>query len=277
MVTRLRQLRRVLAGGGLSILLAVAAPAVARATDLHGDDENDRYVGTGGLLLPSSGADGTRATVAECLGCEWRLASPCLTSDAGNPFSGTPICLSVVRGCPDSAQLLRAWFRPAASDWREIGIVCIGDGGPVTVVDLGSDVREHLVRSVPRVLLAVQPNRGVVTQLPVLFDSGQLARGLRDSFVLAGASVGLVATPSWRWEFGDGARLATTDPGGAYPHDAVAHPYRGAGSYQVRLTTTWIAEFTVDGMGPFPVAESVSQVASVMVRVGEGRAVLAER
>ena len=260
-----------------SLMWLVVTAAGAPAADVHGDDEADQYVGSGGLILPGTVATSTRSEVASCLGCGWRLTSPCVESDAGNPFSGTPICLSVVRGCPDMAELLRAWFRPAGGSWREIGLVCIGEHGPVTIVGLEPAVRDRLVRQVPGQRATFQPRAGVVTQLPVVFDSGQPPGGLRAAFDLMGESVVLEATPSWRWEFGDGAARSTTVPGGPYPNMDVAHIYRVSRGYLVRMVTTWAATFTVDGMGPFPVTEPVRQTAELVLSVGEGRAVLAGR
>jgi hypothetical protein len=117
----------------------------------------------------------------------------------------------------------------------------------------------------------------VVTQLPVVFDSGQSGGAIRETFGLTGEQIVLEAVPSWRWEFGDGAALVTDDPGGAYPDMAVAHVYRAAGDYRVSIETRWTAQFTVDGLGPFPVADPVRQTATLRVSIGEGRAVLATR
>lgn len=248
-----------------------------RAADVHGDDESDRYVGSGGLVLPSSVGDRTRTEVAGCLGCEWRLSSPCATPVDGNPFSGQPTCLSVVRGCPAMAELLRAWFRPASGPWREIGLVCIGPGGPVTVVVVGLEVRERMARAVPPPLPGAQPERGVVAQLPVIFDSGQPADGLHVAWLIGGHPVTLDAAARWRWEFGDGSVLTTADPGGRFPHSSVAHAYRAAGRFTVHVQVTWSARYTVAGLGPFDVPEPVVQSATLGVTVGEGRAVLAVR
>lgn len=258
------------------VWLAIVAPG-AHAADVHGDDEADRYVGTGGLILPRTVSTSTRAEVASCPDCQWRLTSPCVESDAGNPFSGTSTCLSVVRGCADMAELLRGWFRPPDGPWREIGLVCIREGGPVTVVGLQPRVHDRLLRMLPPPEVVFQPDAGAVAQLPVVFDSGQSAAGLSATVDLVGESVSLHATPVWRWDFGDGAAQSTTDHGGRYPHLDVSHVYRASRSYRVRMVTTWAAQFTVDGLGPFPVTEPVHQTAQVTVTVGEGRAVLAPR
>jgi len=251
-----------------------APPPAASAADIHGDDDADRYIGTGGLILPGSMGQSTRQEVAGCAGCQWRLSSPCVASDAGNPFSGTPTCLSVVRGCPQTGEHLRAWFRPQGGAWRDLGMVCIGEGGPTTVTGVTADVREWMERRLPSLRPRLQPSRGIVTQIPVIFDSGQPGSGIDADVMIGGATVHLAATARWSWLFGDGSRLTTTDPGGRYPDSGVRHAYRRSGPHIVDVITTWSAGFTVDGLGPFEVPEPVTQTASATVDVGEGRALL---
>ena len=83
-----------------------------------------------------------------------------------------------------------------------------------------------------------------------------------------------MARPTWVWRFGDGTSTRTGDPGGRFPRSGVAHAYRAAGRYAVHVRTEWSASFTVDGLGPFPVIEPVSQEQHVSIEVGEGRALL---
>ena len=251
-------------------------PAVAadRTADVHGDDERDRYVGTGGLILPGSVDVASRRAVAGCTDCRWRLTTPCLVSALGHAFDGESPCTSVVRGCPGDRQLLRAWLLEPGRPWRDVALVCIGDPGPVTVQQVGRAAVDGFVQGMPPQRPTFQPSRGVVAQVPVVFASGQPAGRQSHSFAVLGTEVELDATPSWMWEFGDGASMATGDPGGAHPHDAVAHPYRRAGEYAVTVVTRWTAIFTVDGLGPFPVSEAVSQRDRLDLTVGEGRALL---
>ena len=171
-------------------------------------------------------------------------------------------------------RLLRAWFRPPHLDWREVGLVCIGQGGPVTVEEIGRLARDRFVESIPQTRPRFQPRVGVVTQLPVAFDSGQQAARLRSTYRVLGEAVELTGTARWLWEFGDGASLETADPGGSYPHVSVGHVYRSAGTRTVLLRTRWTAHYTVDGLGPFAVPEAVEQLTRLTVDVGEGRAVL---
>jgi hypothetical protein len=256
------------------MLVLGAHPPAVSAADVHGDDERDRYVGTGGLLLPGSIDAGTRSTVAACGTCQWRLSTPCLLSPLGHAFDGQSPCMSVVRGCAAGDQLLRAWFRDGVDPWREIGLVCIGPAGPRTVSDVGRAAAGRFEQDLPDLAPTAQPERGVVAQVPVVFGSGQGSGGTQYRYQVLGTDVVLTAAPRWRWDFGDGAGLHTDLPGGRFPLANVAHPYRRAGEYRVGVTTTWSATFTVAGLGPFPVDEMITQNRWMTVRVGEGRAVL---
>jgi PKD domain len=264
----------------ITTTLAVATPPHAAAgvlvaeTEVHGDDERDAYVGTGGLILPGTVDQHTRRQVASCPGCRWRLSTPCEMPGSGTAFDGQRACLSVVRGCP-GGRLLRSWFQDGAPPWRELGLVCVPPGGPVTVADVGRAARARFERGIPALAPGFQPSHGVLTQLPVVLDSGQPAGTRTWRLDLLGRDVALSATPAWSWRFGDGSGQETSDPGGRYPHLGVAHAYRRAGDYEVTCTATWSGTFIVDGLGPFPVTEPVRQAAALLIEVGEGRALLA--
>lgn len=269
-----------------ALLLAIAAtfvlvaPAhgagtvVATGTDVRGDDERDAYVGTGGLILPGTVSSDTRRRVASCPGCRWRLATPCETPGAGTAFDGQATCLSVVRGCP-GGRLLRAWFEGDGRPWQDLGLVCVPPRGPVTVAEVGRAVRASVEQGIPPLLPGFQPSRGILTQVPVVFDSGQAGGSHTWRLDVLGRDVRLSAVPSWSWQFGDGSGQDTSDPGGRYPHLGVAHVYRRAGGYRVACTATWSATFVVDGLGPFAVADPIRQREVSWVEVGEGRALLA--
>jgi len=268
----------IAAGGSSSPALATGShPALGPplTADVHGEDEKDRYVGTGGLILPGTMGRDTRREVAGCAGCQWRLTTPCVESSAGVAFPGQAVCQSIVRGCPQGGELLRTWFRQPTEPWREIGLICLGDEGPVTIRQVRQRAVDRFVADLPPVRVTVNPPRGVLAQLPVIFSSGQEGGLLERQYVLLGQSVTVQARPSWQWDFGDGVSLVTLDPGGAYPNVAVAHAYRRAGAQPVRLTTYWSASFNVGDLGPYPIAEPVDQHARIDVAVGEGRAVLA--
>ena len=254
----------------LIVTLTVLLPTRAWAADVHGDDAGDRYVGTGGVILPASVGETERRAAADCADCAWRLSTPCVATVLGNAF-GDP-CGSVVRGCP-GGELLRAWRREGAAPWRDIGLVCLADGPPLTVEKASRAAHDAIARQVPALAPAHQPRQGVLVQLPTAFATGQDAGPHRWAADIVGSTLGITATPTWLWVFGDGATLAADRAGGPFPSDIV-HVYRRAGRPTVTVTTTWSATFTVDGLGPFPVAEPVRQTVQLAMAVGEGRALL---
>ena len=243
-----------------------ASPTV----DVIGDDERDVYVGTGGLILPDSVGTATQVRVATCPDCHWRLAEPCATSP-----DGRVICLSVVRGCPQGRRLLIAWFsEDGGATWENLGVVCIPPTGPTTVASVGQDVVDEFTAALPGVSLTHQPAVGIVTQAPVLFDSGQPHRLPPVITEVAGRTVVLEPVAHWLWEFGDGAALETDLAGSRYPDMSVSHTYRRSGRHRVGLTTTWTATFTIDDLGPFTVSQTITQHQRRVVTVGQARAVL---
>lgn len=245
---------------------ALGSPASA-GVDVVGDDEADRYVGIGGLVLPGTVPDQDRTRVAACADCRWRLTDPCVT-DGG-------ACDSVTRGCAAGRQLLRAWIsHDAGSTWEELGLVCIAPSGPVTVAGVGREIHEDFEQALPKGGVRYQPPRGVLPYLPVVFHSGQPAGIPPIEVVVAGYRVVVTPTPRWSWDFGDGGRLDVAIPGSTYPDLTVSHVYRTGGSREVKVTTTWTATVMIDGLGPFEVRGPVMQESATTLRVGQARAVL---
>lgn len=251
----------------LAPILWFAAATPGQAVDVIGDDEADRYTGSGGLILPASVEESTRVRVAECADCRWRMTDPCSIDGEA--------CDSVTRGCPAGRQFLRAWIsRDAGQTWEEIGLVCVPASGPVTVGSISREIRDEFEQALPPSSLRTQPARGVLPYLPVVFHSGQPGQIDPIEVEVAGYRVVVTPTPRWSWDFGDGTAITTTIPGSTYPDLTVSHPYRSGGQHHVRVTTTWTATVMVDGMGPFEVRGPITQQASALVRVGQARAVI---
>jgi len=259
-------------------LLAAPQDASARAgtqsggPGVVGDDINDAYVGTGGLIMPATVDDATRRTVAGCHDCQWRLESPCASADLGNAFDGQQTCSSVVRGCP-RGELRRSWFRSEAGQWRDIGLICLRSQ-IATVASVGNEVRDVLSDRVPALTLANLPNRGVLTQIPTIFETGQPSDAFRARMLFGRRMVSVAAHARWTWDFGDGSTTVSTDAGDLARRQGAMHAYRASGRFGVTCRADWTAEFEVDGLGPFPVLEPVVQEAQMTVNVGEGRALL---
>jgi len=160
------------------------------------------------------------------------------------------------------------------ASWSDRGLVCIPPAGPITVGDISWGLRREFERIVPALMPRVQPSHGIVTQIPVNFISGHPEGLVPSSHQILGRSVVLSPAVRWSWEFGDGATMEADNPGKVYPEGALRHSYRRAGAYTAGVQALWSGSFEVDGLGPFPVSGVIRQSASLVVSVGEGRAVL---
>ena len=250
-----------------AVLLTVAPPA--SAVDVVGDDGADQYRGSGGLLLPASVPQPTREHVATCAGCQWQLTSVC------NDRAEAPWGCEPADDCPGDGYRMRAWARDSAIlPWRDLGLICVARSGPVSVERVDTELHGEFVEDLPTSAITMDPPRGVLPYLPVVFDSGQPASVPPMQVEVLGRQVVLQPVPSWHWDFGDGASLDHAGPGSRYPSLGVSHAYRRGGAHRVTVTTTWSATFTVDGFGPFTVSSPVRQQAQAVVRVGQARAVL---
>jgi len=255
----------------VAVMLAVAHASGAQAVDIHGNDVQDSYTGVGGLVLPSSADTQSRREAVSCEDCSWIVSDACDT-----PYGVAFLhCQSAVLHCPPDSHERRAWMRHGDGQWYDHGLLCVTAGGPPTLASVGHQARGAFVQRLPPLLPSLQPARGVVTQLPVLFDSGQPTGVTAIDVRLAGVNVHLEARSHWTWTFGDGASSFSTTGGSHWPDLSVSHVFRRAGRQVVRVKTQWAAEYWLDGLGPFPVPDEVSQEAVVAVWVGEGRAALA--
>ena len=255
----------------LSLVTSPPASASVSADDptidVIGDDDRDRYIGTGGLVLPGSVDDDTRVRVAGCLDCRWKLVDPCAEGDQA--------CTSVVRGCPRGQRLLRAWIsEDRGTTWIDLGVVCIPPEGVVTVAQIDQAIQDRFEAELPPTSIRFQPATGVLPYLPVVFQSGQPKNLPPIISTIADRIVVLSPVATWEWRFGDGTGLTSDQPGAPYPDFSIAHTYGRDGQFPVELTTTWRASFTIDDLGPFVVSHVVSQQERTVVSVGQGRAVL---
>jgi len=242
------------------VVLTLGLPAV----DVVGDDAADRYVGSGGLLLPGIFDATTRDSVARCAGCRWRLRDPC------GPSGG---CLISPMPCPPDHRVLETlWSQDAGATWRPIGAWCVGPAGPRTIAQVGHAVGEQVTASLQSLNPHVQPSRGILTQVPTLWHSGQQVPGAPLPLDVLDHRVEVMPVPRWTWNFGDGRTLHTDVAGSRFPDLLVSHIFRQSGRFQVTCTTRWTATFTVDGLGPFPVAEEIQQRETRIVVVREARA-----
>ena len=253
------------------VVFGMSGIPLAHAVDIHGNDVQDAYSGVGGLVLPTSADPQSRREAVSCEDCSWMVSDACDT-----PYGVAFVqCHSDVLRCPPDSHERRAWMRRGDGQWYDHGLLCVTAEGPPTLASVGHQARDAFEQRLPPLRPSLQPARGVVTQLPVLFDSGQPTAVTAIDVRLAGVNVHLEARSHWTWTFGDGASAFSTTGGSHWPDLSVSHVFRRAGRQVVRVKTQWAAEYWLDGLGPFPVLDEVSQEAVVAVWVGEGRAALA--
>jgi hypothetical protein len=166
------------------------------------------------------------------------------------------MCQGATESCTGADEVYyRVYFRPSATaPWQLVDSVCLGPGErPASVADVGELVRERVVNLLPSADPSFQPADGGIVNLPTIFAAGEPDRVEVEPFDVLGFSVTVTATAEWQWTFDEGVMRTFDVPGGAYPDDSVSYEYATTGDRSVSVTTSWTAEFTVDGQGPFAV------------------------
>ena len=235
------------------------------------DPQHDLYVGTGGLVVPERDwrSGGGRREAAECADCTWRVSRLCTKDEAA--AGGCP---RIRTGCPVGTIPVRIWLLRPGQDWAVVGEACQGDRPPVTVVDLGSAVRDRAEAALPPLRASAQPAGGTLVGIPAVFASGQPAAGIRGADLsVLGLTVSLDARARWLWSYGDGTSAWSAVPGGRWPDLSVSHSYRRSGAVTVGVTAVWRGQFTVEGLGPFVVPGApLEQAQTLALDVREARA-----
>jgi hypothetical protein len=247
------------------MVFSAASIANASAVDVVGDGAQERFVGSGSIILPSSVDSSHRRDAATCVGCRWSFRDPCPDIDT----TSLP-CISPMP-CPADSTLLAYFFSTdSGTTWISRGLVCIDSGGPRTVEELGSRVSDLVIERLPPLRPQYQPRSGVIPRIPVLFHSGQ--RPLPHfSMPLLGHDVHVRPTVHWVWDFPGGSSLRTTSPGSRYPDVEVAHTFRTSGNKRVACRAIWSGTFEVDGLGPFAITGEVRQTQAFTVAVADAR------
>jgi hypothetical protein len=102
---------------------------------------------------------------------------------------------------------------------------------------------------------------------------------------LLGRPAAVRFTPvAWHWDYGDGSRTTTVDPGAPwgsaeeFEPTATSHRYASAGTYSVGLAVEFAAEFRFAGSDWLAVAGTVTAAGGTLsVRIGTADTVLVER
>lgn len=246
---------------------------------------------SGTIIVPGSEAANREvARHGGCDGCDWTLVVDCDRNEVDSP---TYVECNAAR-CPDGITYRIYLQRPTDANPAYVDSVCLTPARRiVTVADLDADLERYLTELAPPTSrITVQPKARAVTGLATYFAAGGAATDNRtlDVDTAAGpANLTIdIAAGRYRWEFGDGARCETAEPGGPYDggepaercDDRVAHVYATAQVADVTLRATWNGTYTFDvgygPVGPLPIPGNgvTGPPATATVTVRDARAQL---
>lgn len=258
---------------GAATYRASAQPGQDPPVQVRGHDGSDSFVGTG-AVVGGAAPTGSGEAAGCSSDCTWLLEPVCMIDDMGTPPTpGQQNCAAVPSSCPEGEQYLRVWTQQGGA-WSAGDTLCSGAPPGVTVADLAAMVGDRVRYRVPALRSSHQPDGRALVNVAVLFDSGQSGGTQSWTDTLGGLTVTTRVTPAWIWRFGDGHELRTSHAGSVWPDTEVSHPYRTPGRYRADVTVQWPGDFTVAGLGTFPIAGAVTQRESVTVAVTTAGAVL---
>jgi hypothetical protein len=272
--------RPSLPGLTVALILAVAA-SLSHSGVSFADDPND------GRYTPDPNAPRANASVSvqsSSSGVTIRIAVS--QSSPGQSGSGAPVSTgggSGSGGWSCSANIMnignatRSWFEseapqhPNQSPWvvnctnGYINIVWLPNAASssnvTVVVDTGAAVDPVAVAAnlldqvpVPTIKIGVNPAPGLVALPSWFWIEGYDGAPITISRSLASVTVEVQITPtSYRWSFGDGAKLETTTLGRPYPATSeIRHTYEqsslaAGGKFTVTVDLTFSARYRVSG------------------------------
>ncbi len=127
----------------------------------------------------------------------------------------------------------------------------------------------------PALAVQTQPESKTLVNLDTIFfaDSSEVRRTL----TILGQAVEVVATPAaYHWDFGDGTRLTTREPGAPYPSKDITHRYLDAHvTVRPQVAVEYAARFRVGGGAWQEIGDTVTITGPLAeLRVAEATAVL---
>lgn len=241
-----------------------SAPGVSANPDVFANQDQVRYEGNGGLILPPSVNTGIRNEVIRCRGCGWKLTAACVPG-------ADQYCDAGIRGCPGLIDHMRVWFKPPGGDWKEVDRICLTNYEVTTVTDLETRIADNFARYVPAQAPRCWPAQGAVTNLPLICQSGQSREAVSWSIAIAGFNVAITTVPSWMWDF-DGSIFYSSNTGGPYPNKDISHTFSKVGLKAINVTTRWSGNFRVDSLESVAIDRDLLQRSTFGVTIGQAKA-----
>jgi len=233
--------------------------------------------------VPGSASPGGESSSGSCVGCRylWLLACPGnqVMADGQGGFAD-PIddpCEQIGSDCPPGELLERLYILVPPADIETGSTECVGGDPAPTVAQVGQAAADAFSQLLSVAAPTHQPDPIAIVNIPTLFATN-IPPVQTFAETLLGQQVSITVTASWVWDFGDGATLTTSNPGGAYPNTSLNHNYEQAGKYTVRVTTNWSGVYSIDGGPPQPISGGVVSRPSppFVVDVHEAHAVLVD-
>jgi hypothetical protein len=258
---------------------ALLLPSFSSAVSVIGDDETERFVGSGAVILPAVVDPATRVFASTCPGCRWKVTAPCRRDDE----HGDAGCRGTILGCPQGREINRVWLARPGADFEAVGMFCPSEGEVTSVAEAASRVRGGFERFIPTLAVECAPTRGAVVGIPLHCRSLQPSGNVAWIDSVAGYRVRTSAHARWTWTFvqqpGDGARAdrwshVVTEPGRPFPDKAVRQGFTAPGIHRVEVMARWQGTFTVDGLGPFAVESDLHQRVDLDVPTGSALGVM---
>lgn len=203
-------------------------------------------------------------------------------------------CTHALRDCPPNelGPLLRIWRQTLTNGqvtepWRTAGLTCASDVAPGARPTLTmADIRAAFMRtpwSKPQISSQPAGNVTLVnltTFYQVNWGTAGFQPGEVDASVLRGIPVRIrPKLVGFTYTFGDGSSMGpTTSPGGIYPDGDITHIYEDKGTFNVRVNTTFGADFSLDGTSWDAIPDTVTVPGpTTSITVREANSVLVNR
>ena len=97
---------------------------------------------------------------------------------------------------------------------------------------------DQLAQLIPIKDIYHQPAASALVQVPVNFWT-TTPPTFKTSVVMLGVPITVYLSPTYLWDFGDGAKLSTSSRGAEYPNQSITHIYTRSGSFTASLEISW--------------------------------------
>jgi hypothetical protein len=249
---------------------------------VSGDPAGGTVDGVGTGSAPPTSPPSSVPTGTTCEGCRYMWLDACpgnnVMADGEGGFVNAVNnpCLQAEQNCPAGERLQQLYVLIPPGQVTLGPTLCRGGNAlPPTPGQIGEAAADAFSRLLTTASPTFQPAPRALVNLPTLFATNVPA-SQTFSETLLGQRVTITVNASWRWDFGDGETLTTSNAGGAYPNTSLSHDYVQPGSYTVRVTTDWTGTYSVNGGPSLPIPGGVVPRPTPLftVEVAEAHAVL---